>query len=136
MDKHRIMVVDDEEDFLNILKLNLEDTGRYSVKTLTTSMGIVGEVNNFKPDLIIMDLLMPALNGIDACVMLGKDSIGKNIPIIVLSALEKEEDKRKAFKAGAIDYIVKPVDIKSLIDSIEKVLAKRIEGDRKRKSKI
>ena len=122
--KRRIIVVDDEQDFLSIVKLNLEDTGKFTVKTLDHTRDIVEEVNGFGPDLIIMDLLMPVLNGIEVCGLLKGDSTGKKIPIIVLTAVEKDEDKKKAYAAGAADYIVKPIEIEALINRIESVLSK------------
>jgi len=117
--KKKIMIVDDEVDFLSIIKLNLEGTDKYIVKILAKSIDIVSEANNFKPDLIVMDLLMPGLDGIEACKLLKSDRLACKIPIIVLSALEKKEDKRMAYASGAIDYLVKPIEASKLIERID-----------------
>lgn len=122
MGKKKIMIVDDEEDFLKITKLNLEETGRYEVSTLSSAKDIIPQVNSFKPDLILLDLLMPGIGGLDACEMLNNDPIGRNIPIIVLSALDRKTDKLKAYKVGVVDYLVKPIEVDDLTAKVEKVL--------------
>jgi two-component system alkaline phosphatase synthesis response regulator PhoP len=122
MGKKKIIVIDDEVDFLKIVTLNLEGTGKYEVLALSTAKDIMPQIHEFRPDIIILDILMPGVGGIEVCQMLNNDSIGRNIPIIVLSALEKDEDKKRAYKVGVVDYIVKPVEIKSLIARIEKAL--------------
>lgn len=123
MRKRKIMVVDDEKDFLKITKLNLEGTNRYEVMTLSSAKDIISQVNSFKPDVILLDLLMPALGGIEVCEMLNNDPFGKNIPVIIVSALEKTVDKLKAHKVGVVDYLVKPIEADELISKIEKVLS-------------
>lgn len=122
MEKAKIMVVDDEEEFLIIIKLNLERTGKYEVTTLSNPKEIISQVDRFKPDVILLDLLMPGLGGIDACKMLNDAPVGKKIPIIILSALAKYEDKRKAYKMGVVDYLVKPIEKDALVAKIEKAL--------------
>ena len=122
MEKKRVMVVDDEEGFLAMLKLNLEQTGRYEVFTLSNAKDIVSQVNNFLPDVILLDLLMPEVGGIEACQMLNEDKIGSRVPIIALSALDKDADKLKAYKVGVVDYITKPATTDTIIKTIEKAL--------------
>lgn len=122
MKKSRVMVVDDEEDFLRLTKLNLEDTSKYEVMTLLSAKDIISQVHSFKPDIILLDLVMPTTGGLEACEMLNNDPIGNRIPIIVLSALDKQTDKLKAYRTGVVDYLVKPIEKKDLIASIEKAL--------------
>ncbi|MFH1783233.1 MAG: response regulator [Candidatus Omnitrophota bacterium] len=118
----KIMIVDDETDFLKIAKLNLEETCGYQILALSNAKDIVREVNNFKPDVILLDLLMPAIGGLDACELLSNDPIGKGIPIVILSAVDKDMEKVKAYKAGVKDYLVKPIELDTLIEKIENVL--------------
>ncbi|OGW75568.1 MAG: hypothetical protein A2Z72_01465 [Omnitrophica bacterium RBG_13_46_9] len=122
MKKNKIMIIDDEPDFLLIVKLNLEKTGNYEILTLSDAREIIAQLHSFKPDVILLDLLMPQIGGIEACEMINKDSLGRNIPIIILSALEKKSDKLMAYKAGIVDYVIKPVEINELIAKIEKAL--------------
>lgn len=122
MEKKKVMIVDDEEYFLKMLKLNLEQVGKYDVLTLLDAKDIVVKVNDFKPDVILLDLLMPEVGGIEACQMLNEDPVGSQTPIIAISALDKEEDKLKAYKVGVVDYLTKPVGINTIVKSIEKAL--------------
>jgi len=118
--KKKVLVVDDETDFLKILKINLEETNNYEVLTLSSANDIISQVHIFKPDIILLDILMPGITGIEACEMLNKDFMGVGIPIIILSALDKDVDKLKTFKAGVLDYLVKPIKKEDLISKIEK----------------
>jgi two-component system alkaline phosphatase synthesis response regulator PhoP len=122
MEKKKVMIVDDEEDFLRITKLNLEEVGGYDVLTLSSAKDIISIVHSFKPDLILLDVLMPVINGMDACQMLSSDPIGRNIPIIILSALDKDVDKLRAYKVGVVDYLVKPIEEEEIINKIKKAL--------------
>lgn len=121
-DKKKIMVVDDEEDFLKAIKITLEQVGKYEVMILATAKDIIEQVNKFKPDVILLDLLMPGIGGIDVCEMLNNDPIGATIPVIVLSALGKIADKAEAYRVGVVDYLVKPLDREILFNKIGKAL--------------
>jgi CheY-like chemotaxis protein len=122
MKKRRVMVVDDEEDFTMMLKMNLEQTGQYEVLALSSAKDIVSKVKDFKPDIILLDLLMPEVGGIEACQMLNEDPVGNRVPIIALSALDKDADKLKAYKVGIVDYLTKPAQTETIVKTIEKAL--------------
>ena len=129
MDKKRILAVDDEEAFLKILKINLEKTGAYLVETMSDARDIIARVKAFKPDVILLDILMPQIDGIEVCVQLKDDAGTKPIPIITLSALDTENDRRKMYKQGVIDFLVKPIEKDELISRIEKALiTKEVRG--------
>ena len=120
--KRRILIIDDEKDFLKITKLNLEETGRFEVMALSNAKDMISWLHNFKPDVILLDLVMPGIGGIEACEMLNKDPLGQKVPVIILSALEKDVDKLSVYKKGIMDYLVKPIEKKDLIAKIEKIL--------------
>ncbi|MBU0547198.1 MAG: response regulator [Candidatus Omnitrophica bacterium] len=130
MAKNKILVVDDEVDFIKLLKFNLEETGKYEVLALSNANDIISQVHVFKPDLILLDIIMPGIKGIEVCEMLNNDMIGKGIPIIILSALAKGADKYRAFKVGVVDYMGKPIEIDHLIVKIDKYIQfkQRAEG--------
>ncbi len=130
MPKNKILVVDDEVDFTKLLKSNLEETGKYEVLALPNANDIVSQVHAFKPDIILLDIIMPGIKGIEVCEMLNNDIIGKTIPIIILSALDKDVDKYKAFRAGVVDYMSKPIGIERLIVKVDKHIQfkQRAEG--------
>jgi len=118
----KVLIIDDEENFTKIVKMNLEDTGKFEVMVLSSARDMLKTLRNFKPDVILLDLLMPGIGGIEACDMLNDDSIGQQVPVIILSALDKPADKLKAYKKGVVDYLVKPLESDELILRIEKVL--------------
>ena len=132
MDKKKVMVVDDEKGFLTMMKLNLEETGQYEVMTLTSAEDILSQVSKFRPDIILLDVLMPKVGGVDACRMLSNDPISRDIPIIIISALQKNKDQFRVYKLsgdelraddlGVVDYLVKPVQKNDVIAMIEKAL--------------
>ena len=122
------MVIDDEENFAVMLKIRLENSGAYEVLALSEAKDIINHIHIFKPDVILLDLLMPGIGGLDVCDMLNNDPVGLTIPVIVISGLDKSADKIKAFKFGITDYLVKPVDNLKLLEAIEKALKSKNES--------
>ncbi|MBN1405861.1 MAG: response regulator, partial [Candidatus Omnitrophica bacterium] len=110
----RIMIVDDEKDFLTMTKLNLERTGKYEVMAIPDASGILEAVRAFKPEVILLDIIMLKIDGIEVCELLNSDPDGRKIPLIILSALGADKDKRMMYKLGVIDYLVKPVETAEL----------------------
>lgn len=122
MEKKRILVVDDEMNIANLLKMRLESAGEYEVKAIFDAIDILNDIHIFKPDVILLDLLMPDIGGLEVCRRLNDDPIAGAIPIIIVSALSSDIDKLKAYKLGVIDYIVKPFDPQMLFAAIEKAV--------------
>lgn len=125
--KKKIMIVDDEESFVLMLKMWLENSGDYEVRGFSEAKDIISHLHAFKPDVILLDLLMPGAGGLDACDMLNNDALGQTIPVIIVSGLDNKTDKIKAFKFGVIDYLVKPVDNTKLIEAIKKAIEYKSE---------
>ncbi len=126
--KKKILIVDDDADFMDMLKECLNMRG-YDVLTLSDAKHIMHTLHSFSPDLILLDLIMPGIDGLEVCEMLNGDPTWANIPIIVMSGLNKDVDKLKAFKEGIEDYFVKPIKIEVLLSSIEKFLRAKSEKD-------
>ncbi len=124
MAKHKVMIVDDEMNAVDLLKHRLEREG-YQVLALLNAKDIISELHRFLPDIIILDLLMPELGGLDACEMLNKDPVGQSTPIVVVSGLNKDIDKKKAYVMGIQEYFVKPVDIEVLLQAVEKYIKEK-----------
>ncbi len=122
MAKKKVMIVDDEVDFLKMVKLNLEDTEKFEVLALSSANDIIAQLHSFKPDVILLDMVMPGIGGIEACEMLNKDPIGQVLPILILSALDKDKDKLMAYKKGIVGYLTKPIEKDILIGKIENAL--------------
>lgn len=127
MQKFRVLIIDDEQVFTSMIKMHLEHYGSYEVKVLLQAKDILNEVHTFKPDVILLDLLLPGIGGIEVCEILNKDGVGIRTPIIIISGIAKEADKLRLYKLGVMDYLVKPLDAKDLMVSIEKVLRSRVK---------
>lgn len=125
MAKKKILLVDDELTFLKIMKINLENTGNYEVETLPNGQDILARVRAFAPDIILLDILMPKMDGVETCTMLNEDPEASRIPIITLSALDTDKDRLMMYKLGVVDFLVKPIEKDELIAKIEKALRNR-----------
>ncbi|MDD4907442.1 MAG: response regulator [Candidatus Omnitrophica bacterium] len=125
MEKKKVMIIDDEEYFLALVKINLESTGKYEVRTLQEARDILSQVESYKPDVILLDMLMPKMDGVQVCGMLNDSPAGKHIPIITLSASDTTEDRLKMDKMGVVDFLAKPIEKDELIAKIEKALQNR-----------
>lgn len=121
----RILVVDDEPDVTELLDYKLRQEG-YDVSVINDPLLIMGEARQFLPDLVVLDIMMPELNGIQICRMLRADPVMKSIPIIFLTARGEPEDRIKGFETGADDYICKPFDSRELLLRIQ-ALFKRLQ---------
>lgn len=110
----KILIVDDEEDVTDLLEYNLKNQG-YEIKVINDPLLIMGVARNFQPDLIMLDVMMPELSGIQICRMLRGDSTMKHVPIVFLSARSETEDRVKGLETGADDYINKPFDVREVI---------------------
>ena len=123
MEKKRILIIDDEEDFTEIVKFNLEKTGKYEVRTEDKGINGLAAVRAFRPDLILLDILMPDMNGSDVAIQIKNDESVKDIPIVFLTAvMTKEEVASYGEVIGGHPFIAKPVSVESLIDCIEKYI--------------
>jgi len=118
----KIMIIDDEIDFLTIAKMNLEATGKYEIMTLLSGVDIIKYVAEFKPDIILLDIVMPKIDGVKVCKILKGDSESAEIPIIALTALDTDEDRLAMHKSGVVDFLTKPIEKDVLISKIEEVL--------------
>lgn len=120
-DKKRVLIVDDEEDFAQIVKLNLEGTGKYIVRTETKGARGLPAALEFRPHIILLDILMLDIEGTEVASRIRKNEEIKDIPIIfVTAALTKEEaDSQQGYISG-FPFIAKPVNVNQLILCIEK----------------
>lgn len=121
--KIRVLVVDDDEDTLVVYDKTLSDAG-YEVIMARNGKESVGTARKEKPDVIIMDIMMPEADGIGSILKLKGDDSTRSIPIIVATSVEETDDRILAENLGVDGYIVKRVNMDTLIDKIEKVLKK------------
>ena len=127
MVKQKILVVDDEEDILELLKFNLSREG-YQVLCAVSGEQALRLVRSENPDLIMLDLMLPGIDGLEVTRRLKNDPDTKNLPIVMLTAKGEEADIVTGLELGADDYITKPFSPRVLIARIRAVLRRRIKG--------
>ena len=124
----KVLVVDDDPDIVEILKYNLKNSG-YSVKSAGNGVEAIKKAKKFIPDIILMDVMMPEMSGIEACEEIKNiDQLSQAI-IIFLSARSEDYTQISAYDAGADDYISKPVKPKILLKKISNI-AKKINSEK------
>ncbi|MCF7871184.1 MAG: response regulator [Candidatus Omnitrophica bacterium] len=121
VENKKILIADDEPDFVELISMRLEVNG-FEVVAAKDGQEAVDKTKKEKPDLLILDLMMPKLDGFEVCRMLKFDDNFKNLPIIVLSALDQQQDREKAVEAGADEYFIKPFDLSLLLTKIKELV--------------
>ncbi len=121
--KNKILIVEDEEMNIVLLEDVLEDEGYETITARNGKEGVEVAAKEF-PDLILMDIMMPVMNGIEATNELKSNPLTKDIPVLMLTALSDSKSKKAAVKAGASDFIGKPINIEDLLNTI-KIYLKR-----------
>lgn len=125
MNPNKILLVDDNEDILDLLDYNLKKEG-YEVEKAINGKKAIEKANLFLPDLIIMDVMMPEMDGIEACEEIRKNPLLANTIITFLTARGEDYSQIAGFEAGADDYITKPIKPKVLISKIRGLLRRNI----------
>ena len=121
MDKKKILIIDDEEGFLDVIKLSLESTNRYEVHIESNANRALVKALQCQPDLILLDIIMPKKEGPDVACELKCDSALKKIPIIFLTATvtEQEVDEGDG-RIGGYPFVAKPSNLNVLVDAIDR----------------
>lgn len=119
--KKRILVVEDEPQLREGLEARLELEG-FSVSTARDGKEGVDKARSEKPDLIILDIMMPKVNGIEACSIIKSEDGTKKIPILIITARQTMGDTEDAFEAGADAYLMKPYTNQRLLEKVQKLL--------------
>jgi twitching motility two-component system response regulator PilH len=117
-----ILIVDDSPTEVHVFKTMLEKNGHTVAVAVTGEEGIE-RAKEIVPDLVLMDIVMPGINGFQATRQLATNDITANIPVIIVTTKDQETDKVWGIRQGAKDYIVKPVKEKDLIDRVNSALA-------------
>ena len=120
---NRVLVVDDDADIRELVTFKLQQAG-YAVEAAADGqLGLDAALAN-TPDLILLDLMMPKLSGIEVCRLLRDNDATADTPVILFTAKAQEADVQRGFSAGADDYIVKPFSPRELITRVQAVLAR------------
>ena len=126
MVQKKILVVDDEKDIVELISYNLEQEGLAVIKAYDGQMAWE-RVKTAKPDLVVLDLMIPGIHGLEVCKLIRRDAATGTLPIIMLTAKSDQVDKILGLELGADDYVTKPFNVRELIARIRAVL-RRYEG--------
>ena len=118
MNPKKILVVDDEADLLKTIRFSLEREG-YTVLVSLNGEDALNQARKESPDLILLDIMLPKLDGYKVCRLLKFDEKYKHIPILMLTAKTQEKDKTLGIETGADEYITKPFDIDELMEKVK-----------------
>ena len=121
---NRILIVDDEPDVTDLLKYKLLQDG-YVCKVVNNPLSFISVAREFNPNLIILDIMMPELSGLQLSKIVRADQNFKSIPIIFLSARGEVEDRIKGLESGGDDYVAKPFNPKELLLRVDKILRRK-----------
>ena len=121
MSRGKVLVVDDEEYIQHILNFSFGAEG-FDVLTASDGEEAIKKAKSVKPDVIVLDIMMPKMDGYEACKKLKSDPQTKNIPVILLTAKGRDVDRKLGTEAGADDYVVKPFSPGRLIERVEGII--------------
>ena len=122
MAKHRVLIVEDEQDIAGLIKHSLERGGEAEAEVVGSGDAALKAVADRPPDLIILDLNLPVLSGVEVCRILRSRSDAKHVPIIMLTARSTENDRVTGLDLGADDYVTKPFSLRELAARVRAVL--------------
>ena len=123
---HKVFIVEDEPDLRDTLKYNLENEG-FSVEAFSNGEAFLCSVDKNKPNLVILDLMLPGVSGLDVCRKLRSNDNYDGIGIVMLTAKSEEIDRIVGFELGADDYVTKPFSVRELILRVKVLLKKRTD---------
>lgn len=124
-----VLIVDDTPDNLAVLSDMLSEYG-YRVLVATDGLSALEQINHLQPDIILLDVIMPGIDGFETCHRLKENHLTKDIPIIFMTGLSELDDLLKGFKEGAVDYIVKPIRPAEVIARIDAQLSQKYNTQR------
>lgn len=133
--KQKILIVDDEPDILELIAYSLKKAG-YSIFTAKNGKEAVQEAKKCLPDLIILDVMMPKMDGIEACRILRTMPEFKNTFMVFLTARSEEYSEIAGFNVGADDYIAKPIKPRALVSRINAILRRNLQAEEVAETKL
>lgn len=133
--KHKILIVDDEPDIRELIEYNLKKEG-YQVYTASNGQEAITEAKRILPDLIILDIMMPRMDGIEACRILRAMNEFKNTFMVFLTARSEEYSEIAGFNVGADDYIAKPIKPRALTSRINAILRRNVQAEEEVENKL
>ena len=121
--RKKILVVDDDAELVELICFNLKQAG-YAIGTASNGVDAIKKAHSLEPDLIVLDVMMPELDGFAVCEILRRDINTASIPIMMLTAISSELGRLAALGSGATDFVTKPFSPRILVSRIEDLLKK------------
>ena len=123
-DKRRILIVDDEPGIVKMVSKRLEIEG-YEVSSAKDGEEALEMLAGQNPELVILDLMLPKMNGYEVCEKIKSDEHHADVPVILFTAMAQQQDKKHGFECGAEAYVCKPFTTQELLDKIKELLSKK-----------
>ncbi|MGN6553301.1 MAG: response regulator transcription factor [Verrucomicrobiota bacterium] len=123
--RKKILVVEDHAELLELLRLQFKEEG-FAIATATDGIEAVRKARAHRPDLILLDVMLPELDGFAVCEILRKDANTKDIPIIMVSGLTGQLPRCAGFEAGATDFVTKPITPAALVAKVRQLFEQRL----------
>lgn len=120
----RILIVDDDPVILRLLQINFRLEG-YNVDAASRGDEALRRAREAMPDVVVLDIMMPGVDGFDVLRQLKEDPTSRDVPVILLSARAQDEDRRRGYALGVEEYVTKPFDPAHLVEMVRRVLAGR-----------
>jgi excisionase family DNA binding protein len=120
--KRKILVVDDDEDLVELIVDQLQRDGRFEVRSVNNGFGAGMMIKEFRPDLVVLDVMLPDINGIEVCKRVRDDKTMDDVRVICISGMVEEDKIQQLRDAGANDFMKKPFDVEALIGRICQLL--------------
>jgi excisionase family DNA binding protein len=120
--KRKILVVDDDEDLVELIVDQLQRDGRFETRSVNNGFGAGMLIKEFRPDLVVLDVMLPDINGKEVCQLVRGDKTMDDVRIICISGMVEEDRIQQLRDAGANDFIKKPFDVEALIERICQLL--------------
>lgn len=120
--RRKILVVEDDPEQLEVIRLSLKAAG-FAIGTAANGTDALVKTRTISPDLIILDLMLPGLNGFDVCESLRRDTTTASVPIIMLTGMRSQFGRFAGLESGANDFLLKPFDPEQLVAKVEKLLS-------------
>jgi DNA-binding response OmpR family regulator len=131
--RKRILIVEDNSDLLELLRLSFKAAG-FSIATATNGIDAIKKTRSLNPDLILLDLILPELDGFAVCEILRKDPETVSVPIVVLTGLSSQFTRYAGLESGATEFVTKPMSPDHLVVKVKRLLSERAAAAKREKA--
>lgn len=120
--RRKLLIVDDDVDLVDLLVDHFERDGRFDVRSVNNGFGAGMQIKEFRPDLVVLDVMLPDINGMEVCQLVRRDKAMDDVKIVCISGMVEEDKIQKLREAGANDFMKKPFDVDTLMARVCQLL--------------